>query len=171
MWAKWVRGVAVAALLLTPIAGLALPQGGTDVPPDKDQLQARVSQFQKRFLQNVKTALGCTDEEFKILEPKVERVLLIQFEQAGGYTGRRGRGATGPLASIMPQSEVMKARLALQDAVENKDVLPAEIVRKLKELREARAAARTELVRAQDDLRDFLTVRQEAVLVTMGLLE
>jgi len=172
MLAKWVRGMAVGVLLLAPVAGLALAQASADVPPpDGAALQQIVARVQQRRIQAVKQALGCTDEEFKILEPKVERVLLIQFEQAGGYSGRRGRGANGPLMSVVPQSEVMKARLALQDAVDNKDVGPPEIIRKLKDLRDARAAARTELARAQDDLRDFLTVRQEAVLVTMGYLE
>lgn len=38
-------------------------------------------------------------------------------------------------------------------------------------LREARAKAREELEKAQKELKDLLTLKQEARLVTMGLLE
>jgi hypothetical protein len=158
------------------MAGLALAQAERNRPQqDKEKLLQTIARNQQRRIQTIKQSLGCTDEEFKILEPKVERILLIQFDQAAGYSqfGRRGvRGGAGaPLNTLLPQSDVMKARLALQEAVDDKALPPSAVVQKLKELRAARAQIHAELVRAQDDLRDFLTVRQEAVMVTMGLLD
>jgi hypothetical protein len=75
------------------------------------------------------------------------------------------------LNSLLPPSDLRKARAALQEAVDDKALPPSVIVQRLKELRAARDASREELTRAQNDLRDFLTVRQEAVLVTLGLLD
>ncbi|HEY8747609.1 MAG TPA: hypothetical protein VIM11_06535 [Tepidisphaeraceae bacterium] len=176
MLAKWASGLVLTLLLSVPVAGLALAQVERNASQqDREKLLQMIARNQQRRMQTIKQSLGCTDEEFKILEPKVERVILIQFDQAAGYSqfGRRGiRGGAGaPLNTLLPQSEVMKARLALQEAVDDKALPVNTVVQRLKELRAAREATHAELVRAQSDLRDFLTVRQEAVLVTMGLLE
>ena len=47
---------------------------------------------------------------------------------------------------------------------------PDQIKTKLTALRDARAKAKTELEKAQKDLRDMLTVKQEAILVMMNVL-
>ena len=41
----------------------------------------------------------------------------------------------------------------------------------MKALRDARAAAKTNLAKAQSELQALVTPRQEAVLVSMGLLD
>jgi hypothetical protein len=140
-------------------------------PPDAARAQQAVAQFQQRALQNVKKELGSSDEEFKVLEPRISRVMLLYYQQSAGYSpfGRR-RGSTA-FSTALPPSDVQKARIALRDAIDNKDSTPTDIADKLKSFREARAAARTELVQAQDDLRQFLTMKQEATLVSMGLLD
>lgn len=149
----------------------AQQQAQADLPPDRARAEQAVAQFQQRALQNIKQALGCSDDEFKVLEPKVSRVMLLIYQQSAGYSpfGRR-RGSTA-FSSVLPTSDVQKARIALRDAIENKDSTPTDIADKLKAFREARAAARAELVQAQDDLRQFLTMKQEATLVSMGLLD
>ncbi len=48
---------------------------------------------------------------------------------------------------------------------------PEEIKARLKALREAREAAKDELVKAKDKLREILTQRQEAQLVLYGFLD
>ena len=143
-----------------------------DGPPDRAQAQQLVERYQRNALNNIKQLLGSSDDEFKVLEPKVSHVMLLQYEQSAGFSPfSRRRGMAGALASVLPPSEVQKARQALRDLVEEKDSKPTEIAEKLRSLREARAAARTELAQAQDDLRQFLTIRQEAALVAMGLLD
>ena len=59
---------------------------------------------------------------------------------------------------------------ALRKAIEN-DASAAEIKTKLADLRTARKKKETELEKAQDELRKSLSVRQEAVAVTLGLLK
>jgi hypothetical protein len=60
---------------------------------------------------------------------------------------------------------------ALQAVLDNKDSKPDEIKSKLDALRDARGKARDQLTKAQGDLKSLLTQRQEAVLVTRGMLE
>ena len=63
------------------------------------------------------------------------------------------------------------AAAALQAVLDNKDSTPDDIKAKLTALRDAKTAAKADLTKAQTDLREVLTVRQEAVLVTMGYLD
>lgn len=63
-----------------------------------------------------------------------------------------------------------KAR-EMQTALEAKDATSDTLRNKLTELRAARALARTETTRAQEELRQLCSIRQEAVLVMMGILE
>lgn len=158
--------------LLGLLAWSSSGQTRRDGPPDRAQAQQLVERFQRNALNNIKQVLGSNEDEFKVLEPKISHIMLLQYEQSAGFSPfSRRRGMAGALASTLPPSEVQKARLALRDLVEDKDAKPTEIAEKLRALREARATARTDLAQAQDDLRQFLTVRQEAALVAMGLLD
>ena len=129
------------------------------------------------MMNNLKTQLGATDDEFTALQPKIQAVLdaqrASQVRQFGG--GRRGGGgnAGGPGggAAATPQSDVAKAAADLQTTLDNKDATPDDIKTKLEALRTAEAAAKVTLTKAQDDLKSVLTQRQEAVLVEAGLLQ
>jgi hypothetical protein len=59
---------------------------------------------------------------------------------------------------------------ALRKALDNK-ASASEIKAKLTELRAARKTKEAELEKAQDNLREILSARQEAVAVTLGLLK
>jgi hypothetical protein len=59
----------------------------------------------------------------------------------------------------------------LRASLENKEAKPEELKAKLAAYREARQKAKADLTKAQEELRELLTVRQEAVLVMMGTLE
>jgi len=169
-------GAAVILLACAPFAGVAIAQDRSQKQSEA-QLQQMMARFQQRRMQGYKQSFGCTEGEFKILEPKLERILLIQFQQIGGYSplvsrrGVRGPGAGAPLNTLLPPSELTKARVALQEAVDDKAQPPSAVFQKLKEWRAARDPSHDELVRAQADLRDFLTVKQEAQAVLLGLLD
>ena len=176
MWVRGALGVFLTLSACVPFAGIALAQDRSQQQSDA-QLQQMMARFQQRRMQGIKQAFGCSDQEFKILEPKVERILLIQFQQIGGYSplisrrGVRGPGAGTPLNIVLPPSDLTKARVALQAAVDDQSQPPSVVFQKLKEWRAARDASHDELVSAQADLRDFLTVRQEAQAVLLGLLD
>jgi Spy/CpxP family protein refolding chaperone len=68
-------------------------------------------------------------------------------------------------------ADIEKKSQALQTLLDNKQAKPEAVAASLKAYRDARAKTRQDLAKAQQELRDLLTVRQEAQLVTMGILE
>ena len=132
----------------------------------------------------MKESLGVNDEEWKVLQPKIQKVTdarqAIGFGGGGGggFGGRGGRGgggaATDPAAApatSRPANPVADARRDLATLLANKDSTPEQIKAKLDEFRKARDAARDTLKKAQDDLKSVCTARQEAVFVSNGTLE
>ena len=86
----------------------------------------------------------------------------------GGQGGQQGRRPRGPFGQ--EETAVSKASDALQTTLENASAAPDEIKTKLTALRTAREKTRQELATAQKELREVLTLRQEAQLVLMGML-
>ena len=75
-----------------------------------------------------------------------------------------GGGAAAP-------SEVTQAAAALREALQDPDVPDRDRGILLAQYRKARDTARQRAAQAAGELRDLLTQRQEAILVTLGLLE
>jgi peptidoglycan hydrolase CwlO-like protein len=142
-------------------------------------------EMQRMMAERMKEALEISDEEWKVFEPRITKVLTLS-RQSGGFggmgmmmmRGRRGgfgpggRGARGEDAQAQQQelTAVEKSTQELQSVLENKEAKPEEIKTKLTAFRDAREKARQELVKAQKELREIVSVRQEAQLVLMGLL-
>jgi len=148
----------------------------------------RMEQFRQQMSDRMRQSLEASEEEWKVLQPRIEKVQTLSRQTRGGgmgfmmmgMAGRRGGpgpdrgppdrpGADRP--PDRPQSEVEQKTEALQRVLENKEARADEIKAALSALREARAKARAELEAAQKELRDVVTVRQEAQLVTMGILD
>lgn len=139
------------------------------------------AQMRQRMLDNIKETLGASDEEWTVLSPKVEKVMTLSFESRFGGMGMMGRGGRrgqggadgGPTSrpSMMPQSDTQKAAQALSTVLEDKSASASSIKSALQNLRDAKAKSKAELAQAQKELQEVLTVRQEAQLVSMGLLE
>jgi hypothetical protein len=144
----------------------------------------------------IRQQLAVPDDEWKVIQPKLQKVIDAQnalrannmygmgggMGGMGGMGGRGGRGGRGmmgdgmdmggattaPAAQASPvQTAQTELNTALQDAATKSDV----IVAKLKVLREARTKAKETLTTAQEDLKKVLTIRQEAMLVNMVYLE
>jgi len=158
-----------------------------------------MTQWRAAMNERLKTELGATDDEFKALQPKIEKVLQLQrdlnagrfrgFQRpgqggpGGGQPGQGGPGggqpggqpgatpAAGGDAATPPANPVATANRELQDMLENKDAKPDEIKAKLEALRTAKTKVREELTKAQSELKELLSQRQEAVLVTNGTLD
>jgi len=142
-------------------------------------------QMQRMMAERLKETLEISDEEWKVFEPRITKVLTLS-RQGGGFGGmgmmmRGRRGGFGPGGqpgarggdTQAPQQEltpVEKSTQELQTVLDNKDAKPEEVKVKLTALRNAREKARQELVKAQKELREIVSVRQEAQLVLMGLL-
>jgi hypothetical protein len=137
------------------------------------------AEMRARMEARMKEQLGVSDDEWKVLQPKVEKVMTAQRDARaggggfgfGGGGGRRGGGGGGGGADNQPQSAVAKASADLRTTLENQNASAQDINAKLTALREARAKAKGELEAAQKELKEVLTARQEAVFVSMGMLE
>jgi hypothetical protein len=132
------------------------------------------AQFRERRLTQIKEQLGATDEEWKVLSPKIEKVMTAQFAGFGGRGGGRGGpggGNGGGNADNQPQTPVAKASADLRAALADKDATADDIKAKLAALRDAREKVKADLQASQKELKEILTQRQEAVLVTNGMLE
>ena len=138
--------------------------------------------------QRMKSQLGCTDDEWKVLGPRLTKVMNLRRQTSGiggmgrMFMGRRGtpsgpqgdrqvgrRDGRGPFGQ--EPTVVDKASQALQTTLQNTSATPDEIRTKLTALRGAREKAKQELAIAQKQLKEVLTLRQEAQLVMMGMLD
>lgn len=144
-----------------------------------EEMRARMAERTRELL-DVKN-----DDEWKLISARLEKVQEAQREvrslsgnmgllfsrggDQGGGDGGRTRGPGGPGGSPFggtpnPDSE------AFSKAVQNK-APTEELKQRMARVREARKNAEAKYDKAADDLRQVLTVRQEATLVAIGLLK
>jgi hypothetical protein len=138
------------------------------MPRDPNQMQRMMNE---RQIGRIKEVLQPSAEEWKVLEPRLTKVLTLS-RQTGGMGMGMGRRAGGQ-GPDFPRDESLigKSTEELRKVLENKDAKSDEIKAKLAALREAREKTKQELAKAQQDLRGGLTIRQEAQLALMGLLD
>jgi len=176
-------GMLVVPTLAQTTPGQPGQQPNPNTPPGgRQRRQYDPAQARQQALDRIKQELGASDDDFKALAPKIDKVMTLQRDVGRG-SSRRSRGNRGgstdpnsqtaaPSAtSTTPLSPVRQASADLQAALANKDSKPDEIKAKLDAYRAAKAQARTDLTAAQQDLLGLLTQRQEATLVNMGILE
>ena len=185
---KVVSGAVAVAASMTLCVGLAMAQqrGGRGVGAGRFD----AAQWRQRVAERMKERLGATDEEWNVIGPRLEKVQVAKMQDLlrqvrggmmgmlpgtlgglGGRMGREGGGAGAQGALQQPQSDVDRAATALRTTVDSEGSTTAQIKEKLTAYREARERARNDLVKAQEQLREVLTLRQEAQLVMWGLLD
>lgn len=126
-------------------------------------------QMRARLGDRLKTMLQASDDEWQVIAPLVEDVVgkqgAVMRGQVGGMLGGMGMmlGRSGG-AGTPEQQE-------LRQVVEAENASAAEIKSKLANLREQRKLAETALHDAREKLRAVLTLRQEAQLVLLGILD
>lgn len=154
------------------------------------------AQMRERMTQMMKERLGATDEEWKAIEPLVMKVMELQPRpggfgggrrggggpggapgggapdaqaggQGGGQGGPGGPGARGGLFGGTPIPEAD----ALQKVLDTKESTNDQIKAATKAYRDALAKREKDLQKARQDLREVLSVRQEAQLVLMRILD
>jgi hypothetical protein len=184
----------VACVLALVIGGISLAQpgaggrqrggdqGGQGQRGGGDRPQFDPAQIRQRMMEGWKQTLGADDESWKVIEPRLARVLELNRPQMMGARGMMPGGMRGPGGQQGPQrqfrgpdnqepTEVEKATEALATTLENQSAPPEQIKQRLTALRAAREKQRTQLATAQKELRDILTLRQEAALIMRGMLD
>jgi hypothetical protein len=185
---KQVIGIGIVACVVALVIGgltIAQPPAGGGPGGQFDPAQMR-----QRMMERMKEQLGADDAAWKVLEPRLTKVMDLNrqtqgmgrggmFGMMGGMRGQRGANANdaggqgsrrGPQQDPATMTPVDKAQEQLRTTLENQSASPEEIKKSLTAFREAREKARQELAAAQQELKQILTVRQEAQLVMMGQL-
>lgn len=129
-------------------------------------------EFRARMMAQLKEQLGVTDDaEWSLITERIEKINeLRRSTMVGMGFGMRGMGGQGGQGNRNRGGQVSNAEAeSLQSAV--KDNAPdAEIKARLTRLREVRKENTAKLEKAQEDLRSVLSVKQEAIVVLMGLI-
>lgn len=164
-------------------------QGGEGQGQRQGGAQGREQRGQGQFdAERMQEQLGATEAEWKVLGPRVEKVSELSRQLRGGGGGRQRGGAQGGRGrqdgssqDAQPNtrqntparepSALEKAQEQLRTLLSNTSATPDQIRKQLAALRTAKANAAKQLMAAQTDLRKIITVRQEAQLVMMGMLD
>jgi hypothetical protein len=120
--------------------------------------------FGQPRLDDVKRMIAATDEEWKVIGPKLQKV--INTRQA--VNGEQ-RGFGGPFGG--GGSPVTQAQAELKAVLDDPKHTTTDVAEKIAAVRKARAKARADFSAAQKDLLDMLTAAQEAALISLGYLE
>ena len=125
------------------------------------------SQIMERIMERYRENLGISVAEWKVVQPKVQAVMDNRISGTSGmmsfFGGRGSRGRGDSSTEKTPTSE-------LRDLLEKDAPSKEEIKAKLAAYRADRKAREAKLKKAQEDLRQLLTIKQEAQAVLSGLL-
>lgn len=168
----------LSALLMLSLGAAAQPEGGPgggdgggrrEGGPRGDWRGRRMDpeQMRKMMSDRLKEQLGVGDEEWTALEPLVQEVMTAQRELRSG--GRRMMFGPPPREGENENSSTETE--ALRTLLDNPNAQAPDIKAKLDAYRAAVAKKETALKEAREKLRSALTIRQEAQLVLMGILD
>jgi hypothetical protein len=132
-----------------------------------------MQRMQQGMMDNLKKQMECSDEEFAAIRPSLQKV-MDNMRALGIGMGRGGRGGGfggPPRGNNGTPSEIQQATEDLHNALEDTNAAPALIKAKLDALRLAKEKAMQELAQSRNNLKSLLTIRQESVLVSNGILE
>lgn len=172
-------------LALLAAALLALGGSTASAQEQKGRGNFNPEEMRTRMMESLRTLLEVkNDDEWKLISARMEKVreardkvrsfsgdfrLLFSMGREGGATGGdQGRGGPGGGRGFgstpNPDAE------AFSKAVQNKAPTD-ELKQRMARYRDARKAAEAEYDKLSEELRQLLTVRQEAALVAIGSLK
>lgn len=182
------RGMVLMLACAGVIGGLWLAQGlsqqgprerarpGAEARPRGNRSE-RMAEFQRRRDERMREQLGATEAEWtKVLKPRLDTVQTLQRQMRGGFGAGRGRRGRRPAegaaegAAQPEQSDVQKKTAALRNLLADEASGAGAVKAALGALRKAREKAQKDLDAARKKLQEVVTVRQEAQLVLMGVL-
>lgn len=121
--------------------------------------ERRVQEHQ-RAIEDFKDRLGVSDKEWAVIKPRVEKVYTLMHPLPQMRAGNE-----------RPRTEVEQRSGELRELLRKEEAAADQIKAKLTALRAAKQKAAQELATAKQDLRQLMSLRQEAVLVLNGLLD
>ncbi len=140
-------------------------QGGGNFDPE---------QMRARMMERVREQFGVKDDaEWKIISERIEKVSTARREMGGGmFGGGGGRGGPGGPGGGRGGfgGEPSPEATALRTAIDN-NASADDIKAKLAKYRDSQKEKEAKLAKAQEDLRQVLSVKQEAAAVLAGYLK
>jgi hypothetical protein len=112
--------------------------------------------------EDIQKKIGATDEEWKVINPKLQKVAAAR---------RALLGDSNPFGGPAGSGAVTRAQAELKAVLDEKDHTKEQVAEKIAAVRKARETARTEYAEAQRDLMRLLTPSQQAILVSLGQIE
>jgi len=169
MWRRTVVTFLTAAVLAGTLwVGLAIAQE----PAREGRGPRDPEQMRQQTAERMRESFGATEDEWKVLGPRIEKVQQLMRQSRGSRFGRRpGEGRRAEDAPEREQSEVEKKAEALRSLLDDEASGAEAITAALDALRKAREKAQEDLAAARKELREVVTARQEARLVLMGILD
>ena len=171
-----VAGVALALVATAsqlPAQNTPPAAPGAAAPGGRTRGNFDPAEFRTRMLDRAREQFEVKDDaEWKLISERLEKVYTAGRDArsgssfGGGRTPRPGDNNTPSPFRGEPNPDAE----ALQKAIETK-APAAEIKTKLAKYRDSRKEREAKLDKAQDDLRQLLSARQEAQAVLMGLLK
>lgn len=166
LWKKFVMA-GVAATVIMTWAGI----GSAQEQNAAGRGQRRTGeQMRQRMLERMKETLGAKDEEWAVIAPKIEKINTLRNDMVVQRT-RGGEPAVeeGEVSAMRKATQELQS--ILNDSKQGMPVTPEQITEKVTAFREAREKSKQEIAATQAELKELLTVEQEAVLVLQGILE
>lgn len=115
---------------------------------------------QQRAIDDLRDQLGLSDQEWSVVKPRLHAV----YDLVHPRPPMMGR-------SEPPRTDLEQRRQELSELLRDEKARVSEIKTKLTALRAAKERTVQELVKARQNLRQVMTLRQEAPLVLNGLLD
>jgi len=161
----------LATTAFSQVGGVGGFGGGTP-----EERQKAMEAYYVQSAKAMKEPLGATEEEWKVLEPKIVEFVKMRGEF---YTTMVTMTLVTKTDYKLPsestpddkKSEALKKTEILRKILLNKDAKPEDIKAALAAFREARDKAKKDLDKAKKNVCDLLTVRHEAILVLSGQLD
>jgi len=182
----------VAALVASATLATAQDPNAPKPRPEGDRGRGfTMDEYRQRMAERLKTSMKVSDEEWAVLQPLIEKVNTKRMEAGGrgGFGGPGGPGGPGgdrrggdrppggapsgggtPGAGDQNRGGSPESQ-ALRTALESESTPVEDLKAKLNAVREVRKKAAAEIEAARAELQKVVNVRQEAVLVAMGVLE
>ncbi|MCD6339720.1 MAG: hypothetical protein J7M29_10125 [Verrucomicrobia bacterium] len=125
------------------------------------------AQMRQRMMDRLRQQLNASEQEWQVIQPLLQNVMEKQrAARFGGIAMMFGR-RPGSRGGAQVPAEIRE----LRDALENPNTPADTLKAKLDAYRKLRQKQDQELKAARDKLRQVLTLRQEAQLVMMGILD
>jgi hypothetical protein len=124
------------------------------------------------MLGGLQRELEPSEDEWKVIQPLLSEVLKLQFSQMRGLMGGMGpMGGMGARGGGPRPSSGQPEVDALRDAAAAPSTSPQDLKAKMIAVRDARKKNEEALRKAREELRNVLSLRQEAKLLLAGMLD